>query len=750
VGDGRFVGGKLTFLVSAAYGMTAADRTAWQAALQRSSDFMYVATGGQVQFGDIYLVDDSFGRLSADVLIFNTTGTAEATQGEFGTPGASVHYYDNDRGSPSIFDHELAHHVWNLGDEYAGPMQPVTIDRSAPAPDRRTIPVVETLVAGALVGGHANVRHSALQSDRRRIISNTDHQIVVDADYPDLPTNSSDDIAYFQESNKACGSPAATGVNFCIMESPATGVIAFCDPTTHNAVDPTDQQVRNGTSCWETITTEPGFEGLAVPAGSPASPPDPITVIDVLKEARFVLAIDRSASMSGDKLTYAKEGARYWVDSCALADDYLSVIAYNADNTITLPLTQIGSVPDRSAITDAIEALSAQGQTNVRDALREGVTQITSRPGRVVTQAVVVLTDGKHNRPAGSRLIEAAPDLVDSHVMAATIAIGEGSDVDAAELDELAYQTGGHFALLGLSNPVDIETTLIETDMYLRGGLIDTQSFDFIPAPVDRAAKATIARLYRRRRPPRLEEVLDAFGLRLSGLSGRRPFGDQTARFRIAKVLVERGCERISCAINHALGAAFDVFLVNPAGAGVEVDDVIVKRATGPAHTLLTVANPVAGVWRVIVFAREVPTASSVHLSVGAENRRLVVTGGCTRSVYRSNERPRLYARAAWDLDLTGLQVDAQILAESGTTTNIQLTDGNLFTDLAGRYGCDVPALRVGHYRGVIRISAPRRPLRAGMLHIANHSTASQLSARTSASSFHRCIPIRFHVAKGR
>jgi uncharacterized protein YegL len=748
MGDGRFVGGKLTFLVSAAYTLTASDRTAWVAALQRSSDFMYAATGGQVQFGDIYLVDDSFGRLSADVVIFNTTGTAEATQGEFGTPGASVHYYDRDRGSPSIFVHELAHHVWNLGDEYAGPMEPVTIDRSAPAPNRHTIPVVETLVAGGLVGGHANVRRSNDQSDRRQIISNTAHQIVVDADYPDLPTNSSDDLAYVQETNVACGSPTATGVDFCIMESPATGVVAFCDPTTHTGVEPTDQEVRNGTSCWGTIMTEPGFEGLVLP-GTPASPSDPVNVIDVLKEARFALAIDRSLSMSGDKLAYAKEGARYWVDSCALADDYLSVIAYNATNTITLPLTQLATVQDRSAITAAIEGLSATGNTNVRDALREGVTQITSRPGRVATQAVIVLTDGKHNRPAGTRLIEAAPELTDNHVRAATIGIGEGTDVDAAELDELAYQTGGHFALVGLSNPVDVETALIETDMYLRGGLIDTQEFEFIPAPIDQPAKA-IARLYKKRRPPHLDEVLSAFGLGVSGLSGRRPFGGQSARFRLAKVSVEQGCERMSCAVNHTLGTAFDVFLVDPGGTAVHVDDVAVRRAAGPAHVLLTVANPAAGVWRVIVFAREVPTTASVNLSVGAENRRLVVTGGCTRSVYRTNEHPRLHARAAWDYDLTGLKVDAQIRSETGTTVTIPMTDGRLLTDAAGRYSCDAPELRVGHYHGVIRIAALRRPLRAGLRHIAMHTTATRLSARTSAPLFQRCIPVRFHVAKGR
>jgi cytochrome P450 len=50
----------------------------------------------------------------------------------------------------------------------------------------------------------------------------------------------------------------------------------------------------------------------------------------------------------------------------------------------------------------------------------------------------------------------------------------------------------------------------------------------------------------------------------------------------------------------------------------------------------------------------------------------------------------------------------------------------------------------------LIRISATSRPLRAGLLHIANHTTAMRLSARSAAPWFQRCIPVRFHVTKGR
>ena len=753
MGNGRFVNGKLNFIVSADFTPSAAEKTVIQNCIRDASGFLYSATGGQVQFGNIYMTDGNSGLVDAELVFLQAGDTSGGSKGKYGIPNVWAQITRNDRSNFRILVHEMSHHVWNLGDEYAGPMQEITIDKSARAPTLKTIPIVNGPAANTLVNDLALVylsENNTVGYVRRTISSNTTTQIVVAEDYPDFPTNSSVDIAYLQPTKVSCAAFSAD--NFCIMESYSPSITEFCQQNNHDALQQTDQQVRHNESCWDTIIGTPGFGSLTVPTTSPTSPPAAVNFVDLLKENRFALAIDRSSSMSGDQLAYAKEGVKYWLDKSTIAADFLSIIAFNANNNILLPITQV-SLASSVAVEGDVEALTANGQTNLRDAIREGVTQITSLANRAVSQAVIVLTDGKHIRPVGTRLTEALPDLLDNGVKVVTIAIGEGDGVDASDLEQIAFESGGIMKLVGLSNPIDIETALIETSLYLSGALADSNSFDFVPAPPYERAKDLADEMYKRTKVPTFRDVMQTLQIR-----NRRPgtlgaFQPYEDLFKIAKVYVERGCERVNFSINYNLQADFDLFLIDPSGSPVDPDgSTVIKVGDRAAHKIVTVRKPRQGVWLAVIFARQLlggGRTSTVNLSVGAENRRLVTAGGCSKSVYETSEKVKVFARAAWESVLTELKVRAAVRSSSGDSTVYDLSDGGALSETAGEYQVEISDLKSGQYKGLISIEGKSKTVRADTRHRLAHSNAASLSAQSAAPKFRRVVPFYFQVAKG-
>ncbi|MDP1990287.1 MAG: VWA domain-containing protein [Syntrophales bacterium] len=754
MGNGRFINGTLNFVVSADFALSAAEKTVIQTTIRNASDFLYNATGGQVQFGDVYMTDGSSGLVDADV-VFQQAGTLSGgSRGKFGTPNSWVKITPIDRFSGRVLAHEMSHHIWNLGDEYAGQQYFILIDKSAPAPNAKTIPILNGPVANSLVNQLVNVRFLVADDVRKTIVSNTSTQIVVDVDYPDLPTNSSSDRAWLQDTHMTCGHPSVTGVSFCIMEDYSAGVTEFCQQNNHNSIQPTDQQLLHNESCWETIIGTPGFTSLTVPAASPAAPPAAVNFIDILKENRFAIAFDHSGSMSGDKLAYAKEGVKYWIDNCMLVSDFLSIIAYNANNNILLPMVQANAAPNMATVESDVDMIAASGQTNIRDAIREGVTQITSIPNRAVSQAVIVLTDGKHNRPAGTSLTEALHDLVDNGVKAVTIAIGDGNGVDASDLDDVAFESGGIMMLVGLRNPIDIETALIEASLYLSGALADSSSFDFVPAPTSyRKAKSLTDQIYKRDKLPPFKDVMRALGIRnrKAGTAGAfRPYHDL---FRIADVYIECKCERVNFSINYNLQVDFDLFLMDPSGASVEPNGGSVRKVGNRStHKIMTVQKPRQGIWRVVIYARRLlgSQATTVNLTVGAENRRLVITGGCTKSIYKTTEKAKIFARASWESGLTELKVRAFARSHLGDSFTADLSDGGPMSDFAGEYTVEIPNLKTGQYKGIISIEGKTKNVRADAKHRLGHANATTVDSKSAAPKFARIVPFFFEIIKGR
>lgn len=105
------------------------------------------------------------------------------------------------------------------------------------------------------------------------------------------------------------------------------------------------------------------------------------------------LVLDRSGSMAGDKLAYAKKAAKFVIDQLG-PEDYLSIVNYDDVVEVTSPSQR---VRNKEALKDAIDRLTDRGSTNMTGGMMEGYTQVkaTRRDGYV--NRVLLLTDGLAN-----------------------------------------------------------------------------------------------------------------------------------------------------------------------------------------------------------------------------------------------------------------------------------------------------------------------------------------------------------------
>ena len=148
-----------------------------------------------------------------------------------------------------------------------------------------------------------------------------------------------------------------------------------------------------------------------------------------------VLALDVSGSMAGGALTQAKTAAHRFLDDLG-PQDTVAIVAFG---DAVVPL--LAFTTDRAAAGAAIDGLAASGDTALYDATVASVRlAVDSGNSRL---AVVLLTDGVDD---GS-LLSRADALTTAQTLGVPVfAIGLGTGIDRAYLQELAQGSGGRFA----------------------------------------------------------------------------------------------------------------------------------------------------------------------------------------------------------------------------------------------------------------------------------------------------------------
>ncbi|HTF99862.1 MAG TPA: VWA domain-containing protein [Nitrospirota bacterium] len=165
-------------------------------------------------------------------------------------------------------------------------------------------------------------------------------------------------------------------------------------------------------------------------------------IIDTLRQAGtegrqepFSLAIvmDRSKSMTGEKITKAKEAVRQFL-SLMEQGDRAALITFSDKVERRAALTD-----DAVRLKQALETIEPDGHTALYDAVAAGVDTVQGIPGR---RAVIVLTDGIANRGALD-IDQAIGAAVKAYV--SVYVIGLGKDVRTERLERIAEETGAFY-----------------------------------------------------------------------------------------------------------------------------------------------------------------------------------------------------------------------------------------------------------------------------------------------------------------
>jgi Ca-activated chloride channel family protein len=156
--------------------------------------------------------------------------------------------------------------------------------------------------------------------------------------------------------------------------------------------------------------------------------------VDVFTEGDFPLsvavAIDRSFSMSGERLALAKDAARTFLEALRASDQSM-LIAVGSEIETVAPLST-----SRSPQLDALSRLQAWGTTGLYDAVIRAIDVIQTSTGR---RALVLLSDG-NDRYSQASAGDALARARRSDVMIYPVALGRDRP---PVFSELASLTGG-------------------------------------------------------------------------------------------------------------------------------------------------------------------------------------------------------------------------------------------------------------------------------------------------------------------
>ena len=157
------------------------------------------------------------------------------------------------------------------------------------------------------------------------------------------------------------------------------------------------------------------------------------------------LVIDRSGSMSGERLAAAKKGAEVALERLG-SDDVVSLVAYNHEVDVLRKAGRLGA--QRDVLQTAIDGLTASGTTALYAGVKEGGEQVDTHRSDLNVNRVVLLSDGLANvGPSTPRaLAELGRELASKGISVSTIGLGLEYNEDL--MQRLAAASDGNHAFV--------------------------------------------------------------------------------------------------------------------------------------------------------------------------------------------------------------------------------------------------------------------------------------------------------------
>ncbi|MFZ1529974.1 MAG: VWA domain-containing protein [Ferruginibacter sp.] len=398
---------KFNLSVSLRYNPSAQELNFLCQLFQQVSKILYDATDAQQSIGYIQIATNSLGGDDADIWVHpNSDVWPNSTSARLWFAGESMDISQDFTYFATIMAHELSHYLYDLRDEYNN---------------------------NTVCQGDINTQASMMEGY---------------------------DWNLYTRWTDAAGNDYATFADFFADFTAGTAVLhagqptEFCHAGNHNATANNNQNnLNDNLSCWEYIGDDANHGNLpyalVVPgAGGPSlaqpAPNPPASVcVELIPAQRFMLVLDRSGSMFGNKIEQLKSGAHFWVDYVHVGEE-LGMVRFSGTPTLAAAMAEVPAAAaaqttwrnDRHTIIDAI---TASGSTAIGDALRMGLNDLLAA-GSAAAQVIVLFTDGLQN--SGSETAEEVlPDAIAAGVKIYTI--GLGADQDVSLLTDIANASGG-------------------------------------------------------------------------------------------------------------------------------------------------------------------------------------------------------------------------------------------------------------------------------------------------------------------
>lgn len=229
----------------------------------------------------------------------------------------------------------------------------------------------------------------------------------------------------------------------------------------------------------------------------------------------LAVVIDRSASMSGDRMDKAKQAALMVVDRLQ-RDDTISVITFDSIAEVIVPAQR---ADERDHVKARIAALTPRGSTALYAGIQHGIAEAARflDPNRV--NRIILLSDGQANigPSSASELGTLGTAAAEQGITVTTIGLGLGYNEDL--MVQLARMSDGNhaFAQTGddlvkifdheLGDVMSAVASDVEVIIDFADGVVPVRSLDREAKLEGRRAKVNLSQLYARQQKHVLFEV---------------------------------------------------------------------------------------------------------------------------------------------------------------------------------------------------------------------------------------------------
>ena len=156
------------------------------------------------------------------------------------------------------------------------------------------------------------------------------------------------------------------------------------------------------------------------------------------------IVLDRSGSMSGQKIEHAKKAAIQAIDYLG-SDDIVSIVAYDHRVNVLVPATKVS---DKASIKKRISALTSGGNTALFAGVSKGAAELRKFADKDRVNRIILLSDGKANSGPSSpkALGDLGASLRKEGISVTTWGLGNGYNEDL--MDQLAQRSDGNHTFI--------------------------------------------------------------------------------------------------------------------------------------------------------------------------------------------------------------------------------------------------------------------------------------------------------------